>query len=721
MVLVAALLTPMLLVGPSYAATTGSIPVAGVPGHVEREPKGLRRAADEEVTDPPLRVALSSITPSQIPRKGAITLSGVVTNASSDEWTDINIAPFISQQPITTRDELATQAATAADVAVGNRLTDPGTYVGIGDLAPRRSTTFTLRIPVSSLLTTGEPGVYWVGVHALGSNVDGRDLVADGRARTFMSLVPPAVAKRRTVPISVVLPLRERARRAADGSLNVPGRWAQLTSLTGRLTRLVDFGASAADAPVSWLVDPAVLDALGDFSAGNPPLSLGSQQGTDEESESGQPDASPSEVAPSELVPSAPTEEQQRLAALVLETFLATARSHGLLTLPYSDPDVVALARRRPKLLRRAEQLAGRRMSARDLVGRPAVAPPNGYFDPSLLPQVTKDALLVLSDRGRLAQPTISRLATGPDLLLYDARASAGGPAPTRSVDPLALRQRILAEAALEATKGAEAPLPVVVTFPMRWDPGPRWRAAEFFEGLETGWSTLAPLPPDPATTYPDELPYGSDQFAEEVGDANVSATRMLMQTSAVLADLLADTTSVTDRLTGAALQSSAYGARSSPRLAASLVLALDESARGQMEKVQVTGTDFVTLAGGSGTLTVTLVNGLKQPITVGLRARADAEVKIEAPEPVSMQPGQRTTLRLPVTSGVGVHDVTIYPVTAGGLETGTPLTFSLRTSQVGRLIWYIVTAGGTLLVVMIIRRIVLRVRSSRWRQDAEA
>ena len=70
------------------------------------------------------------------------------------------------------------------------------------------------------------------------------------------------------------------------------------------------------------------------------------------------------------------------------------------------------------------------------------------------------------------------------------------------------------------------------------------------------------------------------------------------------------------------------------------------------MDRVEVTGTDFVTLSGGSGSLTVTLVNGLQQPITVGLRARADSpDVKVEIPEPVSMQAGQRTTLRLQVTS----------------------------------------------------------------------
>jgi hypothetical protein len=137
------------------------------------------------------------------------------------------------------------------------------------------------------------------------------------------------------------------------------------------------------------------------------------------------------------------------------------------------------------------------------------------------------------------------------------------------------------------------------------------------------------------------------------------------------------------------------------------------------MNRVEVTGTDFVTLSGASGSLTVTLVNGLAQPITVGLRARTDSpDVKIETPKPVSMQAGQRTTLRLKVASTLGVHEVTLEPVTTEGQAAGTPLTFSLRTSQVGKLIWYIIVAGGVLLAVMVVRRIALRIRSRRWRVE---
>jgi hypothetical protein len=404
----------------------------------------------------------------------------------------------------------------------------------------------------------------------------------------------------------------------------------------------------------------------------------------------------------------------------VLETFLASTRKDPVLAVGYADPDVAALARLRPSLLRRSGDLAARRLVAWGLNGTPVVAPRNGYFDPELLTEIPRDSLMLLTDRGRLQNPVLSHLPSGQQLLMTDQRAVTGGPAPIAARDPLALRQRVLSEAALEATKGDEPPRPVVLDIPATWNPGPNWREADFFGGLETSWSRIAPLPTsNTIPTYDGQLVYGSEQRAKELGRMNVDATRTLTRTSGVLGRLLANDNSVTERLTGAALQGSSLSARPTPRLAANLVLELDATTRTQMADVEVTGSDFVTLSGGTGSLTVTLVNGLEQPITVGLRARADSPtVKVATPDPVSMQPGQRTTIRLQVSSGVGVHDVTISPVTTAGEATGSPLTFSLHTSQVGRLIWYILAAGGTLLVVMIVRRIVLRLRGHQWRRD---
>jgi hypothetical protein len=74
--------------------------------------------------------------------------------------------------------------------------------------------------------------------------------------------------------------------------------------------------------------------------------------------------------------------------------------------------------------------------------------------------------------------------------------------------------------------------------------------------------------------------------------------------------------------------------------------------------------------------------------------------------------------VRLQATaSNVGVHRITLTPVTTDGHAVGEPQSFNLRTSQVGRLIWFIIVGVGALLAVAVVLRIVHRVRSHRWRK----
>ncbi len=683
------------------------------------------RAADaSEAT--PLDVQMTGMTPAVIPTKGKVVIRGVVTNVSTEDWTDINVAPFLSSEPMTTRDELADAAATDPAATVGNRLSDPGTYQNIGDLLPGGSRSFELRVPRDSMGITGEPGVYWIGVHALGTNSAGRDLVADGRARSFIPLVAPHRGVTRSVDVSLVLPFRERARRAADGSLSGPTRWAGLTGPDGRLTRLAQFAASAGTARVSWEVDPAVLDALDDYSQGNPALSLGGRGRVEQPGASPSPSPSPSSPAPASTdaadtdgstgsAGQGPDDQQRQQAASVLNLFLGAVRNDTLLAMPYADPDVAALLRNQPSLLTRAQALSATRMQARGLTGTPAVAPPDALFDPTLLGRIPAQTLMVLGDGGDLHSEPYGRLPTGQPLVLTDDRTSSGGPYPDGPTQPLAMRQRILAEAALDDDQR-----PIVVRFPMRWDPGANWRDAHFFQTLTKPWLRLVPVQAGGGpSTYDGKLDYGKAQRAAEISAANVATTRVLVHTGDVLGELLANANDVQDRLTGAALQGSAYSARPAPNLAAGQVRALDTTMRGRMDRVQVTGTDFVTLSGGDGTLTVTLVNGLRQPVDVGLHTLTHSPaVQVESAAPVELGPGQRTTLRLAVRSSNGLHEVSMFPVTSKGHVLGTPLTFSVRTSQVGVVIWYVIGAAGVLLFVMILRRIVLRVRHRQWRLE---
>ena len=730
------------------AVTLATAPLLAFGGTAGATSPARARAADAAVATP-LSVRLTSLAPSVIPRKGMITLTGLVANGSPEKWTDVNVAPFVSADPITTREELSTAAATDPADTVGSRLDDPSTYVPVGDLDPGQAAPFRIRVPRDSLRISGAAGVYWIGVHALGSNADGRDLVADGRARTFIPLVPTDLAKRQSTDVSLVLPFRDRARRAADGSLNGPARWVSLTGTNGRLSRLADLAASAGPTPVTWELDPAVLDALEDFSHGNPALSLGSAQ-VAAPAPSPSPSSSPSASAsaapstgdsasaspsvsaaqrrkqslPTDPARTPPSQAERERAGSTLSTFVDAVRSKTLLTMPYADPDAASLARRRASLLSRAQDLSAQRMRARDLSGTPSIAPPDGLFDTGLLGRVRRSTLFVLGDqgssRGRSRVSPFERLEDGQPLVLSDDLASGGGPAPTSAYDILAVRQRILADAALELTTGERRPL--VVRFPSTWDPGAEWRQADLFGGLSTPWLRLVPVLPGGTRTYDGDLPYGRAQRAAEIGDANVAATRSLVRTAGVLGDLLASANDVRDRLTGAALEGSAYSARPTRSLAAEQVSALETNVRQRMGRVQVTGIDPVTLSGGSGSLTVTLVNGLAQPITVGLKTRTDnPAVHVASADPVAMGPGERMTVRLRVRSEPGLHVVSMYPVTSRGEPAGTPLTFNLRTSQVGQVIWYVMIGGGALLLVMIVRRIVLRIRHRSWRVEEGA
>ncbi|MCW2818086.1 MAG: hypothetical protein JWR42_873, partial [Marmoricola sp.] len=686
--------------------------------------RGTTTAAATSATTP-LSVTLTSLTPAAVPRSGVITLSGRVTNVSSDAWSDVTLSPFVSADPITTRDELALAAATQPSATVGDRLVGEAVTGSAGDLAPGATRTFTLRVPRAKVPISGAPGVYWIGVHALGSGPQGRDLVADGRARTFIPLVGPEVQRTRTVPVRVLVPLRERARRAADGSLNGITRWSDLVSSEGRLSRLGDLASTAPSGSLTWVVDPAVLDALEDVGRGNPPLALGPERAGPSASASPTPggdastDPSSDSTTGTGATPAggAPDGTTRGRASSLVRELVTAIGSQDTLALGYADPDVAALLRTSPGLLDRAQAATRRRLDARGLRGDPVVVPPEEVVDPTLVSRLSRATTLVLGDQGSLTSPTASRLPTGQELVLGDDRASAGGPAPGSPLTALALRQRVLSEAALEAEKGDQDPRAVTVLLPPRWDPGTDWRDADLFRGLQTPWTRLEGVPRDPTTSYAGTLAYPVGSRALEVPAANVRAARTLTLTGFTLGHLLASRNDVTERLVGAALQAASYSARPTAGLAAQQVLDLDAATRRQMGRVQVTGTDFVTLSGGSGTVTVSIVNGLRQPITVGLRARADSsDVQVADPPVVSMQPGQRTTLRLDVTSRAGVHDVTIDPVTTRGEVLGTPLTFSLRTSQVGRAVWFVIVAGGVLLAVMILRRIVLRVRDHRWR-----
>jgi hypothetical protein len=685
-------------------------------------PAGAMEATQDD-TPPPLTVELTRLTPSTIPAKGRIVLAGIVRNASEETWSAINVHPVISQVPITDREQLAAAAASDPEVEIGTRLTDAGQFAAIGDLDPGQSAPFRISLAAKDLHLSS-PGVYWIGVHALGQNATGRDGLADGRARTFIPLVPPDAR----TSVALVVPLRERVRRDHLGRLLDTSDWSHTLGDDGRLERIAALLNSAAGLPVSVLVDPAVIDAVASVAADNPALSLGKEpaSGPSEspsespaESPTGSPTGSPgASVSPSRSVDRLGPVDRANAARWLAQ--IKTASSwQTVLGLGYADPDAASLVRRRPATLALAAKESASAFKRLGVDAIPTVAPATGWLEDEAFGSIAAGTMVLVSDHAAPRTRTHWRTPEQQDLVFTDQQAADGGPGPTDPLEALALRQRIVADAALRAQEGSTSPM--VVELPDDWDPGQKWQGADFFEGLNLPWLDLVPLsraPADTTPTFDAALGYSAAERRAEVGLANVSATRALSTTANVLGDLLRSTNDVRHGLNGIALEAVSYHARRDPVNARNQVLAVNGTMRDRLGKVAVIGTDLSTLSGGSGTLTVTLVNGLDQPITVGIQPRTSSpDVRIEAPKPLDLAPGQRTVVRLHAkASSIGVHEVTLTPVTADGAELGTPLVFTLRTSQVGKLIWGILVGGGGLLVVMILRRIRRGLREHRWR-----
>lgn len=706
----------------SRARLAGAVSTALLAASAAAAGGSAAAAAEEEETDTPLAVSMDGLTPSVIPRRGPITVSGEVTNRSEETWLDLQVYLLTSAAPIGDAAALAEAAASDPATEVGGRLATEGLFTEIGDLAPGESTDYTVTVRRADLEISGEPGVYWIGVHVLGAGAGARDGVADGRARAFVPLVPPQTAR---VKVALTVPLRQQVNRDPAGRLLGLERWQQALGPGGRLQRLLAF-ASTSRRPLTWVVDPALLDAATSVATENPPLST-DDDGSGAESEDPAPSDDPSPTAEESEPLTEPDEADEadevgfaaQQAAGWLERFRRQARLGEVRAVPYGDLDVAAATNQRfVELVARAHRLSSSAMARLGVASRPVVAPPTGYLPGRALARLEDTAPVLIQD---LAMPQaegvlLTRL-NGVDVALVDSTASSGGPGPNDPAGPLAIRQRILAEAALDALGGEEEPL--LVSLPEQWDPGEDWRQARFFAGLDVPWlrqvgldEVLAAGPGARDTTLP---VYPRGQRRAQVPFANLVATRELARTGNIFATLLTDNDSVGDQLAQAAMLTSSYAARSHPGRALARARSTQNQVRLTMSRVVIEGPTFVMMSSTTGTIDLSLVNNLTAPVTVRLEAVTGNQLDIRVPDTYVLEPGQRTPVRMAADAAdIGVRSVLVRATTVEGEPVGTEVRFNVRTSNVGLVIWLVMGGGGALFLIAIAARVWRRVQTRR-------
>lgn len=677
----------------------------------------------------PLAVSIESMTPSSVPRRGEITLTGQIRNRSRSTWTDLNVYLFASSSPMTSPDELEEANATPQNLEVGARVTGEGLYDEVDDLEPGESTEYRLSVPRSEL-EFGGSGVYWVGVHVLGTSEEGRVDGADGRARTFIPLMSETGEARTTM--SVVIPLRSPVRRTAAGQLaNVEG-WMRRLGDEGRLGRIVDLAGGAFDVPLTWIADPAVLEAAHSLSEGNPSFDLAPTV----EDETG-PSGSASPVPESPLTESpAPGEagdgeadpeeellelsEEAEVARDWLDAFVARSGEQDVLALPYGDVDVTTLLRGDfGGTFENSYRLSAEAMEQLGVDSEPVVAPFSGLMPEAAVDHLDPELPLLLSERAAATDALTIDLPQGSQALLTSEVARVGGPTPTPPFHALALRQRILAEAAVHGlTHGPDRPL--VVSTPELWDPGREWRAAGFFAGLDLPWLRTISLGTaralSEAEEYDTRLAYTRRLRRHELPVANVLATQELGAAGDVLAALLTENDTIDEQVGRSAMLGSSVHARAYAARARARTREISEQVHRRLSQVYVEGSQLVTMSSETGNFAVTLVNGLEEPVTVGIKAETGSdELEIRSPDLVSLGPGQRATVRMPVRStDIGVHSVRLVPTTEDGRPLGRSTVIKIRSSRVGLVIWLIMGTGAAVFVAAIAMRIVRRVRDRK-------
>lgn len=698
--LVIALLSTVGVV-PAYAAgpASSSPPLVRSPTHAHQStatPASAPAPEDDEEIDP-LTVAIDSLKPSVIPRKGAVTMSGTVTNDSLDNWRDIKVYPRLSYSPFTTSAEVALAAESDPRLPFGDRITSEGHFdISIKELAPGETRSWRIRIPrqVLSSRISGLEGTYQIGVQALGANDEGRPENAVGRARTFIPLMGPGHDK---VATSVVVPIRRAVTRHADGTLTDEALWAQELGSDGRLANLATMLSGSNGVPVTMLVDPAVLSATEQLADGNPARTLAD------------PDEDSSEGSSADTTITLPAQQW-------LDDIVAAAGSNEVLGLPYGDIDVAAAATYDEKLLRRARRLSQQTLTAHDIRSSPAVVPPSGLLPVGSLAAIERSSTMVMSSEAVPGSSENARMPStlevgGHTMSIYDA--SLMSVTETETLDAVTARQRVLAEASVRSLSGDRQAL--VVNLPSNFDPGDS--AEKFFRGLQRSFLDLRGLSSNTGgpSRKAEHLDYPERQEMRELRPGLFTAARELIDAGATLDSIVTTNDGIEGRSLAEALSNTSYMLRDHQDSAEQLSLAARDWLQERLDLVSIEAPEFVILSAASGPFAVTVTNGLDVPITLAISARTDNELEIRTPGEIELKANASRTIQLDAhANSIGVHSVALLATDLEGRPVGNSDKMSVRSNSVGKVIWVILGVGVGILFLAIPVRWVRRHRKKK-------
>lgn len=657
--------------------------------------------------DSPVRVTITGMAPVALSSGTSLTLRGTVANTGLAEVTDVSVRLTLSTSVVGDRRSL--RRATESDAAYGS-FPIYGTTVAVADaLAPGAKTDYRVTVE-RELLPLAAPGVYVVGIEAVGYGTAGYVIL--GSERTLIPYVPDPVDP---VNVAWLWPLATWPGQTPDDVLLgdlIPRELAP----GGRLDDVLRAGASSP--ALTWVVDPQVLQVASEMADGY----LVEKGG---ETRAG----TASDAAADWL----------RLARTTLREPQgrgSQARLAPLYALPYADPDADAVVRAglTTDLVRAAT-------SATSLTSNYLGRAPDGtiaWAAGGVLDRATIDILASAGVRAAVvrARAVPDRVDPGYTPSGYVDVDTTAGPVRALVIDSglltalempqgnqatiLAARQRFLAELAFVALEPTdETRYLVAAAASPRWDPNPRLLRAIIASLRGTPWTRLTPvstllrLPTTPTvTSLEPRLRRG-----RELEGAYLTRVREVQASVESLRTVLSDPLPVTSPITTALLRAESSAWRSRPRGGGALLDAVEASVQDTQSGIYVVPRENVTFSGDRGSVPVTVANDLDQAVTVGVVVSAypTARLVADSLEPVEIEPGKRASLEVPVRIvGGEALTVNVQLTDARGEAFGEPVALELRTTAYSRAALWVAIAAAVVLALLVVFDIVRRSRQRR-------
>lgn len=258
---------------------------------------------------------------------------------------------------------------------------------------------------------------------------------------------------------------------------------------------------------------------------------------------------------------------------------------------------------------------------------------------------------------------------------------------------------------------------PLVVVFPPTWTPpGPDY--TQFYDGLDVNWMHLASLADAtaqrPQPLAPDRFSYPQWQVNHEVDDAAFTSLADLTEEARHLQGVISVENDLTARIRADSLGNLSYAARENAVRSRVATVSTTGWVRQQLDSISVSGPRRVILSSNSGPFSVTITNGLDEPVSVRIQATSSPPMDITVPDRIDLDASSTTTRLLEAsTDKLGVHNVTISVTDLEGNPLGASVELPIRAAQVSEVIWLIMGGAVGLLFLAIVLRLIRRIRGT--------